>query len=276
MQAAKSAKPHQGAPALLRLLEARHSRDVFVSECKDGPTHYSTHLRMDGWAMTKSWAHPCVCAYEIKVSRSDFIADNKWPGYLPYCNQFYFVTPKGLIDLTEIPEQAGLLIAIGEGNGARLITKKKAPYRDVVIPESVFRYILMCRVKIGDEVDPSDESTRDRWRTWLALKPEDQKLGHSVAKRIRERAVELEIENHWLTKAMASYDSIRATLQNLGYNPNNPFGVWDLERRIQERRAVFDGELLRQMKSVRTAIDSALGRIEAIEEEAGRPLIGSE
>lgn len=252
------------ANTLLQLLEARHVKDVFISECKDGPTQLTTHLRMDGWAMAKSWAHPSVCAYEIKVSRSDFIADNKWPGYLPYCNQFYFVTVKDLIDISEVPEQAGLLVAIGKGPGARLITKKKAPYRDVVIPESIYRYILMCRVKVAGEVDPM-ENSRDRWQAWLNQKAEDHKLGYQVAKRIRERATDLEIENHRLTKVMTQYDSLRATLERLGYNGNSPHGVWDLERRIQEQRVVFNPELVSELKSVRKKLDNALQRIDAIE-----------
>jgi DNA repair MmcB-like protein len=260
----RSKVKQRGAPALLRLLEARHSKDLFVPECKDGPTHLTTHLRMDGWAMVKSWANPCVLAYEIKVSRSDFVADNKWPGYLPYCNQFYFVMPKDLIDLSEVPEQVGLLVAIGQGAGARLITKKKAPYRDVVIPESVYRYILMCRVRVESESDRS-ESDRDRWRHWLTLKAEDQKLGYQVAKRIRERATELEIENHRLTKQMENYDRVKVALKRLGYNPENPYGAWDLERRITEQRSVFDSGLIRQMTEARDRLTLALDKVREVE-----------
>lgn len=65
--------------AIVALLAARHVNDVFIPECKDGPTQSGSHLRMDAWAMNKSWAHPCAIGYEVKVTRADFIGDNKWP-----------------------------------------------------------------------------------------------------------------------------------------------------------------------------------------------------
>lgn len=57
----------------------------------------------------------CVRGYEIKVSRQDFLTDKKWQEYLPYCNQFYFVVPKGLILPEELPPEIGL-IYIEPGN----------------------------------------------------------------------------------------------------------------------------------------------------------------
>src|SRR4051812_34483562 len=74
---------------VVRLLAQRHAEDVFVPECKGGPSWTDEHKRMDAWAMKKSWSRPLVCAYEVKVSRSDFTADRKWHAYLPYCNEFY-------------------------------------------------------------------------------------------------------------------------------------------------------------------------------------------
>jgi len=47
--------------------------------------------------------------YEIKVSRSDFLGDDKWDNYLKYCNYFYFVAPKGLIGKHELPDGVGLI-----------------------------------------------------------------------------------------------------------------------------------------------------------------------
>ena len=71
------------ASDLLALLAKKHSADVFVPECKTGGTWAGTHLRLDAWAMRRSWTHPTVWGYEIKVSRSDFLSDDKWVGYLP-------------------------------------------------------------------------------------------------------------------------------------------------------------------------------------------------
>lgn len=68
--------------AVVELLRAKHSGDVFVEECKNGPTHSAGRggmVRMDAWAMPRSWAHPAVSGYEVKISRSDFLGDDKWP-----------------------------------------------------------------------------------------------------------------------------------------------------------------------------------------------------
>lgn len=65
-----------------------------------------------------------VCVFEVKVSRSDFLATFKegsnrlYPvGTLHWC-----VTPPGLIDLAELPAFWGLLVPIGRG-----LTELKAP-----------------------------------------------------------------------------------------------------------------------------------------------------
>jgi len=69
-------------------------------------------------------------AYEIKISRSDFLREIKNPekrkAALRVSNQFYFVAPEGLIKPEEIPMECGLLELYGE----RLITTVNAPVRD--------------------------------------------------------------------------------------------------------------------------------------------------
>jgi hypothetical protein len=53
-----------------------------------------------------------VC-YEIKTSRADFLCELKHPLKrrigLRYSNEFYFVTPSGLLDISEIPVECGLI-----------------------------------------------------------------------------------------------------------------------------------------------------------------------
>ena len=52
-------------------------------------------------------------AYEIKVSRSDFLRELKQPLKrrlaLRFSNMFWFVTPEGLVRLEEVPIECGLL-----------------------------------------------------------------------------------------------------------------------------------------------------------------------
>ena len=112
------------AADIAQLLAAKHADDVFVTECKDGPST-SGHIKLDAWAMRRSWAHPSFIGYEIKVSRSDFVGDTKWPQYLGVCNEFYFVCPAGIIRSEELSPEAGLLQIVS--TGTRLLTKKRLP-----------------------------------------------------------------------------------------------------------------------------------------------------
>ena len=176
--------PEITSDQVLELLATRHSTDVFVSECKDGPTHFvRNYSRLDAWVMPRSWAHPACTGYEIKVSRSDFLGDEKWTDYLPLCNLFYFVAPAGVIEKGEIPEPCGLLQV--SKNAKRLTTVKRAPFREVRIPEDLWRYILMCRTQITPPHMDGTQSPADYWRGWLRAKTEDRELGQLVSSEIR-------------------------------------------------------------------------------------------
>ncbi len=130
---------------ILEALSYKHSEDIFIPECKNGSS-FGGHLRMDAWVLKRSWAHPLAIGYEIKVSRGDYEADEKWRGYMEYCNEFYFVCPSNLIQPDELPDDTGLFWL--SKTGTRLYKKKKAKYRNLTIPEDLYRYILMWRTKI--------------------------------------------------------------------------------------------------------------------------------
>ncbi len=51
-----------------------------------------------------------LLAVEIKVSLADLRGDRKWPGYLEWCERFYFAVPVGF-PLEVVPETTGLIIA---------------------------------------------------------------------------------------------------------------------------------------------------------------------
>ena len=51
-----------------------------------------------------------VLAVEIKVSLADLRGDRKWPGYLDYCETFYFAVPVGF-PLDAVPSAPGLIVA---------------------------------------------------------------------------------------------------------------------------------------------------------------------
>lgn len=70
-------------------------------------------------------------AFEVKVSRSDFLSEIKNPdkraAALRHSNQFYFVCPEGLVKPEEIPVECGL-IEIKTTGGRRTVVK--APVRE--------------------------------------------------------------------------------------------------------------------------------------------------
>lgn len=241
------------AQKILDLLAGKHAGDVFVPECKDGPTHSAAHQRMDAWVMKKSWAHPLCIAYEIKVSRGDFVNDNKWRGYLGYCNEFYFVCPSRLIVVDELPTEIGLLWVTR--TGGRLLTKRKAVYRDVQIPDSVFRYILMCRAGIGEA--PQMQTPAERWRDWLAEKGENQELGWRVSKRIRElvqeRITNARSQNRRLEGQQKKYAEIAAVCDELGITVG---ALWDVRGTVKRKIAEANGaQLARQIGELVSGLD---------------------
>lgn len=71
--------------------------------------------RIDAFAFglwSKNWGS---MAYEVKVSRTDFLKELKTPlkrrMALRYSNLFWFVTPQGLVAPDEVPIEAGLMEA---------------------------------------------------------------------------------------------------------------------------------------------------------------------
>lgn len=253
------------ASRVVELLAQKHRADVFVAECKDGPSQHSKHLRMDAWVMPRSWSKPTVTAYEVKVDRGDFTGDRKWQHYLDYCNEFYFVCPTGLIDPKELPAEAGLLYV--SKTWTRLFKKKAAPRRDVAIPESVFRYVLMCRARIGEErYDTYAGSKLDYWREQLAQIREQKELGREVSRAIRGHVAEVEHQNRLLQKQIEGYEAFRATCREAGLDPDT------LCTRVGHRQAVdrLRGEIPEGLvNAVNQAIDdlerlrSAIADIEA-------------
>ena len=82
-------------------------------------------------------------AYEIKVSKADFRRDThaKQRDARLFSDEFYYVTPAGLIAETDLPDWAGLI----EWDGERVRTKVAAPPRDKDAPSwelvvSIMRY----------------------------------------------------------------------------------------------------------------------------------------
>lgn len=152
------------AEEILDVLSKKHNPEesAFFEELRIG-TGYGkdSEQRFDGWAIHY---HPSkrnvVTCYEIKVSKSDFKSEINKPikrrAGLRLSNEFYFVMPKGLVPVEEIPPECGLM----EYENGNLSITIKAPYRDS-IPSWMFVSAIARR---KDTV---------RKGLWMALKGED-------------------------------------------------------------------------------------------------------
>jgi hypothetical protein len=90
---------------------------LFLRELRVGTGRRNSDLqRVDAFALN-SLPLPYtgmkrVC-YEVKVSRADFLCEMKQPLKrrigMRYSNEFYFVTPPGLISIAEVPVDCGLI-----------------------------------------------------------------------------------------------------------------------------------------------------------------------
>lgn len=102
----------------LSLSAEKNERVLNVSDCaKQIPLRdeicvrelcpYGESIRMD--AVTFNRYDRKIRGFEIKLTRADFLQDKKWERYLPYCNYFSFVAPKGVIQKEELPDKIGLI-----------------------------------------------------------------------------------------------------------------------------------------------------------------------
>lgn len=237
------------AREILELLRQRHAEDLFVPECKNGPTWTGHHRRLDAWVMKKSWSSFNTIGYEIKVSRSDFLADQKMSDYIPLCNDFFVVCPPGVIKFaSELPLEAGWLQVTGTGN--RLIIKKRAQHRQIDDPIMLYRYILMCRTQITTEhqleVDQSEF-----WKGWLEKREIDRFLGRRVSKalavEIKKYAEDMQEENEKLQKKIEALEEVEKKIKDLGLDPKAP--RWNLFRQLEHYKNGSSEEILMRIQA---------------------------
>lgn len=182
---------------IVSLLETKHSKDVFIPECKNGETWGAKDLlRLDAWVLLRTYRPLTTIGYEIKVSHSDFDNDQKWVGYLDLCHLFYFVCPAGLIRSTDIPSSVGLIWVSTSG---KLHTKKKATRTepDIQKQHKLLIYSLMSRSQIVAnmmEANYFSNNEPDRlqaYRDAIERARERKELAYFVKSHIKEIAEEV-------------------------------------------------------------------------------------
>ncbi|WP_199925743.1 MmcB family DNA repair protein [Paenibacillus bouchesdurhonensis] len=208
-------------------LSKRHTDDLFLTEVKTGRTWDNKELlKFDALAMKKSWANPCLMGYEVKVSRGDFLQDQKWPGYMAYCNRFSFVCPKGLIAKDELPPEVGLIYYYPDTGALR--TERAAKHRLTEIPPDIYKYMLMSRTE--SDSHPFFSSRREMFEAYLEEKKTCRALGRNVGSKLvneinelRKKVSDVDWEKERLQRDSDLLQQVRELLGDYGIR----LGAWN-------------------------------------------------
>jgi hypothetical protein len=179
------------AQDIKQALSRHHSKDVFVDECKNGPTWVTSGLaQLDAWVLRRSWSPVATIGYEIKISRADFEQDQKWPSYLPLCHVFYFVCPAGLIKSTDLPKGVGLKWYSRAGNiHTKLHADRHEPDPEKLL--QLFYYLVMCRSQIVKDPGWHEPDHLQTIRDIVASAEARQELASIVGAHVQSRHTEM-------------------------------------------------------------------------------------
>lgn len=203
----------------------------------------------DALAIKRSWTSPCITGYEVKVSRQDFLSDDKWPGYLDYCHRFYFACPAGLISPDEVHRDVGLVWVRENGT---LYTKKKSLFRKIDIPAEMLYHLVISHMK-SDRKHPFFSDRREYLEALVLDKADRRNLGRYVKGKFAEIIEDLKKENEELTERLAraereqgAFDAIdriveRFDIRGWGYADK----LKNIERRLEQ---TVDPQLMDKLK----------------------------
>lgn len=125
-----------------------------------GWTFFDEFFYIDGYAIGLQSRNAEILAFEIKISRQDFLKDlnnfhSKQKKALELSNKFYYVCPWGLIEKHEVPDFAGIQY-VDSANTVKI--KKQATYRSM---KKIPFYLLQALAyESGATVNVSDIPVR--------------------------------------------------------------------------------------------------------------------
>lgn len=220
---------YNGESIITKALQAKHDNlgDIFAAQVKLGSAGSKI---MDAVAIKKTWSPVTIIAYEIKVSRQDFLSDQKHPVYMENCNLFYFVTLKDIVKDGEIPEGAGHMIY--SPDTGKLRTVKKAPYRKTPVNPNVLLHIMFWKAERYFGYRTRAEMLAD-----YQAKKELKEIGCEIASKISN--LEYEIKKFDNSYYKRFYDKIHKEWKELYGNDyvdlrilptTNGISMQDLER----------------------------------------------
>ncbi len=212
------------ADLIVRALSKRHTRDIFLTEVKTGPTIFArpeSLRRIDALVIKPSWTRPEFTGYEVKVSRQDFLGDTKWDAYLPYCHRFYFACPAGVIRRDEVPDPAGLVWVDPET--LETSVRKAARFRPVEVSWEMLYYIVISRLE--PDRHPFFSSEREMLEAWVADKAERLRLGEEVRSKMLRRLEECEQKAADAEQILQERRQMKAALEQL-HDLLRPYGIY--------------------------------------------------
>ncbi len=235
------------AADLQLMLANRHCGDVFVPECKDGPTQTRAHRRLDAWVLLKTWSPITTIGYEIKVDRGDWRRDAKIADYMPLCHLLYVVAPRGVVPMDELPAGVGLVEPVGQSG--RLQIRRKAARREIALPSELMVYVLMCRSKITRENYDGDRGWRvQALREWVQQKDERVVLSHAVSEKIRRAFDEQEQQLRRERQRNDELEALRSRISELGFDVTRPVHTWEVRERVNAFNRTVDRMTLDRMR----------------------------
>jgi hypothetical protein len=178
------------ADDLARHLRAAGDRVVWTNI----PLGMAGSIRPDALAMDKSFSRPRFTVYEVKVSRSDFLADTnagKWQGYWKVGEAIYFAVPEGLIKKAQVPEGAGLMLR-GPSGWRTVLAPRRRPVEK--FPEAFWQKLLIDGIQRQADVLGREQRAQAeaRWRDLYAAR---ERLGVDFCRFLSQRSgLEAELE----------------------------------------------------------------------------------
>ena len=274
---AKQNKKNITAGEILDAIRSKYTKSQFIPEIAIQVGDNTLH-RLDAWLLKPGYSPLTAVGWEIKTRRADWLNDSKWPAYLAVCQEFYFVTPPGVMLKGEVPEQAGLMHAhlwrvdtwerkwkaYDDGhnpqkeysaqesrNVVRLRVIKKAPRRDVVIPERFWAGLVKNRMarpySYGYDAGTFDPVI------WLAEKEENALRGRAVGSRIKsltgKYVAETLSEIHLLKKKIEVLEKVSEWLVANDIEPNNLHN-WNTKEQLDKAARDTPNETLQFLERI--------------------------
>lgn len=226
--------------------------EIAVERLGTGPM--GGRAQIDVYALKPSWTNPNPAAYEVKVTRPDFLRDvqaGKYRKYLPFCRRLYFATPTGLVAKEEVP--AGMGLCVRGANGWHTV---RAPTVQAEVEEwPAILFATLLKVHPG----PWDPPTRaERIRAYEQA-AEGRRHGRGVAERVNKALADAE-------RAVRAEERARAQLcQALGVDPAaDERDLYGLTRAVLSMAPTKPGPQLEKVAAALRAMRNHLDRCQGI------------